>query len=84
MLLKQCFNLAAFRCHRLRSILNSYQAENLATLQHLLTCGVISKGTSEKIAKLRLCYKHLQLTYERNGEDGIQFRPSLVKILMGV
>ena len=32
---------------------------NLATLQHLLTCGVTSKGISEKIAKSGLCYQHL-------------------------
>ena len=30
---------------------------NLATLEPLLTCGVISKGMNEKIAKLGLCYK---------------------------
>ena len=40
--------------------------------KHLVTCGVISKGMSEKIAKLGLRYKHLRLAYERNGEDGIQ------------
>ena len=40
--------------------------------KHLVTCGVISKGMSEKIAKSALCYKHLKLAYERNGEDGIQ------------
>ena len=33
---------------------------------------VTSKGMSEKIAKLGLCHQHLQLAYERNGEDGIQ------------
>ena len=27
---------------------------------------------SEKIAKSGLCYQHLQLAYEGNGEDGIQ------------
>ena len=43
----------------------------LATLQHLVTCGVISKEMSQKIAKSGLCYQHLQLAYERNGEDGI-------------
>ena len=32
---------------------------SLATLQHLVTCGVISEGMSEKIAKLGLCYQHL-------------------------
>ena len=45
---------------------------NLVTLQHLLTCGVISKGISEKIAKSGLLYQHLRLAYERNGEDEIQ------------
>ena len=45
---------------------------NLATLQHLVTCGVISKGVSEKISKSALCYQQLQLAYERNGEDEIQ------------
>ena len=45
---------------------------NSATLQHLVTCGVISKGMSEKIAKSGLCYLHLRLAYEGNGEDGIQ------------
>ena len=44
---------------------------NLVTLQHLLTCGVISKGMSEKIAKSDLLYQHLRLAYERNGEDEV-------------
>ena len=45
---------------------------NLATLQHLVIWRVISKGMNEKIAKSGLCYRHLRLAYERNGEDGIQ------------
>ena len=32
---------------------------SLATLQHLVTCGVIPKGMSEKIAKSGLCYQQL-------------------------
>ena len=34
--------------------------------------GLLSKGMSEKIEKSGLCYQHLQLSYERNAEDGIQ------------
>ena len=45
---------------------------NLATLQHLVIWGLISKGMNEKVAKSGLCYQHLRLAYERNGEDGIQ------------
>ena len=37
---------------------------------------------SEQTAKWGLCYKHLQLAYERNSEDEI--RHYLVKGLMGV
>ena len=44
---------------------------NFATLQHLVTCGVISKGMSEKIVKLGLGYQLLKLGYERNCQDGI-------------
>ena len=44
----------------------------MATLQHLVTCGVISKRMSEKRAKSGLCCQDLQLAYERNGEDGTQ------------
>ena len=45
---------------------------NLDTLQHLITCGVISKGMNEKIAKWGFCYQHLQLAYEKNGKNGFQ------------
>ena len=72
MLLKQYFNLTTLSWVEQYTKFLSDNKLNLATLQHLVTCGVISKGMSEKIAKSGLCYKHLQLAYERNGEDGIQ------------
>ena len=41
---------------------------HMATLQHLVTCGVISKGMGKngKVGSMSLA---LQLVYERNGED---------------
>ena len=72
MLLKQYFNLTTLSWVEQYTKFLSDNKLNLATLQHLVTCGVISKGMSEKIAKSALCYKHLKLAYERNGEDGIQ------------
>lgn len=39
----------------------------VARLQHHLTCGMISKGMSEKIVLSGLYYQHLQQAYERNG-----------------
>ena len=47
----------------------SHTKGNLAILQHLLTCRVISKRMSEKIAKSNLCYQHLKLAYENNGKE---------------
>ena len=47
----------------------SQRKTNLAKMQHLVNCGVISKGMSEKISKSGLWCCHLQLAYERNGED---------------
>ena len=72
MLLKQYFNLTTLSWVEQYTKFLSDNKLNLATLQHLVTCGVISKGMSEKIAKSALCYKHLKLAYERNVEDGIQ------------
>ena len=72
MLLKQYFNLTTLSWVEQYTKFLSDNKLNLATLQHLVTCGAISKGMSEKIAKSALCYRHLKLAYERNGEDGIQ------------
>ena len=61
MLLKQYFNLRAFLCHELSSILNSEPDKkiNLAILQHLGNFVVISKGMTGKIVKSGWYCQHL-------------------------
>ena len=71
MLLKQYFNLTTLSWVEQYTKFLSDNKLNLATLQHLVTCGVISKGMSEKIVKLGLGYQLLKLGYERNCQDGI-------------
>ena len=44
---------------------------NLRTLQPLIASEVVSKGMAEKIAGSGLTLHHLQLSFERGGEDGL-------------
>ena len=44
---------------------------NLRTLQPLIASKAVSKGMAEKIAGSGLTLHHLQLSFERGGEDGL-------------
>ncbi|XP_029207906.2 uncharacterized protein LOC114971528 [Acropora millepora] len=44
---------------------------NLQTLHPLVTTKVVSKGMAEKIAGSGLTFHHLQLSFQRGGQDGL-------------
>ena len=44
---------------------------NLQTLHPLVTAKVVSKGMAEKIAGPGLTFHHLQLSFQRGGQDGL-------------
>lgn len=44
---------------------------NLQTLHPLVTTKVVSKGMAEKIAGPGLTFHHLQLSFQRGGQDGL-------------
>ena len=62
MLLKQYFNLTTLSWVEQYTKFLSDNKLNLATLQHLVTCGVISKGMSAKKSKVGFMLQTLEVS----------------------
>lgn len=58
-------------CHFLQEVFNETKSRNIGSLHCLIASGVLKTATAENIAGSGLNLHHLQLIWQRDGEDGL-------------
>lgn len=58
-------------CHFLQEVFNETKSRNIDSLHCLIASGVLKTATAENIAGSGLNLHHLQLIWQRDGEDGL-------------
>lgn len=58
-------------CHFLQEVFNETKSRNIDSLHCLIASGVLKTTTAENIAGSGLNLHHLQLIWQRDGEDGL-------------